>query len=137
MSQANVEIVRRLSEMAYREGVNSAMETAIAEGRFDNDVEWVEDPAWPDAGTYRGLSAIRSVVAQRTDSFDVDQQIERLIDAGDDVVAFVRWNGRGHRSGAETETRLATVTTLRAGKVVRVRFYLDRQDALKAVGLEE
>jgi ketosteroid isomerase-like protein len=49
---------------------------------------------------------------------------------------LARWRGRGSRSGAETETSLATVTTLRGGKIVKVRFYLDRREALRAAGLE-
>jgi len=65
------------------------------------------------------------------------RRTERLIDAGDDVVAFVRWRAQGQSSGAEAEMRLAMVNALRAGKIVRVRFYLDRSEALKAVGLEE
>jgi ketosteroid isomerase-like protein len=31
--------------------------------------------------------------------------------------------------------KLAIVATLRAAKIIRVRFYLDRADALRAVGL--
>ena len=137
MSQENVAIVRGLNELADREGIVAALEATIAADLFDEDVEWVEDPTWPDAGSYRGLSAVRSLVAERTDSFDVDQRVERFIDAGDDVVAFVCWRGRGQSSGAVTEMRLATVTTFQAGKIVRVRFYFDRDEALKAVGLEE
>ena len=136
MSQENVEIVRRLNEVADQEGVSRALEATIAADLFDDDVEWVEDPTWPGAGTYRGLAALRSVVAERTDTLDVAQRIEELFDAGDDVVAFVRWSGRGQASGAEADMRLATVTTFRAGKIVRVRFYFDRHEALKAVGLE-
>jgi ketosteroid isomerase-like protein len=84
---------------------------------------------------YRGVAAVRRLLADRTDTFDFDQHTEELIDAGDDVVAFLRWRGRGHGSGAEAEMRLATVTTLQAGKITRVRFYMDRAEALKAAGL--
>jgi ketosteroid isomerase-like protein len=69
--------------------------------------------------------------------FEIDQQTERLLDAGDDVVAFVRWRARGQSSGAEAEVRLAMVNSLRDGKVVRVRFFLNPDDAVKAVGLEK
>jgi ketosteroid isomerase-like protein len=112
-------------------------DAAIAEGLFDDDLEWVEDPAGPDSGTYRGLSSVRSLVANRMESFEIDQETERLIDAGDDVVALVRWSARGQSSGAEAHVRLAMVNSLRAGKIVRVRFYLDPAEALKAVGVEE
>jgi ketosteroid isomerase-like protein len=113
MSQVNVEIVQRLNEIMDREGVGRVFEAAIAEGLFDDDLEWVEDPAGPDSGTYRGVSAVRSLVADRMEAFEIDQQTERLIDAGDDVVAFVRWRARGQSSGAEAEMRLAMVNSLR------------------------
>ena len=112
-------------------------DTAIDEGLFDDDLEWVEDPSGPDSGTYIGLSAVRSLVADRLEAFAIEQQTERLIDAGDDVVAVVRWRARGQSSGAEAEMRLAMVNSLRGGKIVRVRFFLDPTEALKAVGLEE
>jgi ketosteroid isomerase-like protein len=137
MSQENLELVRRLNEIMDREGVGRVFDAAIAEGLFDDDLEWVEDPSGPDSGTYVGLSAVRSLVADRMEAFEIDQQTERLIDAGDDVVALVRWRARGQSSGAEAEMRLAMVNSLRAGKIVRVRFFLDPAEALKAVGLEE
>jgi ketosteroid isomerase-like protein len=137
MSQQNVEIVRRLNEIMDREGVARVFDTATAEGLFDDELEWVEDPAGPDSGTYRGLSTVRSLVAERMESFAIEQHTERLIDAGEDVVAFVRWRARGQSSGAEAEMRLAMVNSLRAGKIVRVRFYLNPAEALEAVGLQQ
>jgi ketosteroid isomerase-like protein len=137
VSRENLEIVRRLNEIMDREGVARVFDTAIAKGLFDDELEWVEDPAGPDSGTYRGLSAVRSLVADRMEAFEIEQHTERLIDAGDDVVAFVRWRARGQSSGAVAEMRLAMVNSLRAGKVVRVRFFLDRDQALKAVEPQE
>lgn len=133
MSHANVEIVRKFSDAADSGGVEAVF--ARAEEFLHEDVEWIEDPSWPGGGTYRGLPAIRELISERTDSFDFEQHTEKLIDAGDDVVAFIRWRGRGQISGAEAEMKLAIVTTLRAGKIIRVRFYLDRAEALRAVGL--
>jgi ketosteroid isomerase-like protein len=135
MSERNVEIVRRLAQAGDSEGYEAAL--AVAEEIFAEDVEWVEDPSWPGGGAYRGLPAIRALLAERTDSFAIDQITERLIDAGDDVVSFIRWRGRGESSGAEADMRVATVLTLRDGKVTRVRFFLDRAEALRAVGLSD
>jgi ketosteroid isomerase-like protein len=137
MSQENVEVVRRLNEIMDREGVGRVFDTAIAEGLFDDDLEWIEDPTGPDSGTYTGLSAVRSLVEDRLEAFHIDQQTERLVDAGDDVVALVRWRARGQTSGAEAEMRLAMVNSLRDGKIVRVRFFLNPAEALKVLGLEE
>jgi ketosteroid isomerase-like protein len=133
MESTNVEIVRRLARASDEGGFQAAL--PLAEQLFDEQVEWVEDPSWPGAGSYRGIPAIRKLLYERTDSFKFDQHTEKLIDAGDDIVSFIRWRGRGQQSGAEAEMQLATVTTLRSGKIIRVRFYLDRSEALQAVGL--
>jgi ketosteroid isomerase-like protein len=135
MSQANVEIVRRVTQAVDSDGFEAAL--PLFETVCDEQVEWIEDPSWPDAGTYRGVEGLRAVLAERTDAFDFHQQTEKLIDAGDEVVALVRWLGRGHRSGVEAEMQLALVLTLLGGRITRVRFYLNRDEALEAVGLQE
>ena len=57
---------------------------------------------------------------------------------GDDrVVALLHVTGRARLSGIATELRYAVVYTLRDGKILHGREYADRQEALKAVGLEE
>jgi ketosteroid isomerase-like protein len=135
MSQENVEVVRRVTQAVDTDGFEGAL--ALLEAACDEQVEWIEDPSWPDAGTYRGVEGLRAVLAERTDAFDFDQQTEKLVDAGAEVVAFVQWRGRGQHSGAETDMRLAVVFTLRASMITRVRFYLNRSEALDDVGLAE
>ncbi len=46
-------------------------------------------------------------------------------------------HGRGKGSGAVFEARPGWVQTIRDGKVVRIEAYLDRGEALAAVGLSE
>jgi ketosteroid isomerase-like protein len=60
---------------------------------------------------------------------------EELIDAGDDVVVFARVRARTHRDGVLIQHAPAAVCTVRDGQIVRVRFYLERDRALEAVGL--
>lgn len=63
---------------------------------------------------------------------------EELLDLGDDrVLAVLRLEGRARQSGLESEFRYASVYRLRAGKLVEVREYADRGEALDAVGLKE
>jgi ketosteroid isomerase-like protein len=62
---------------------------------------------------------------------------EELIDLRDDrVLAVQRAAGRARLSGAETEIRFAVVYTVRDGKIVGGREYLDRGEALKALSAE-
>jgi ketosteroid isomerase-like protein len=135
MSLENVEIMRQLGQSAENDGLETAL--SLFEEACAEDVEWIEDPAWPGSGTYRGRAGVRAVIEDRTESVDFDQQTERLIDAGDDVVAFLRWRARGRSSGAQGDMRVATVTTFKGGMIIRVRFFLDRAEALKVVGLED
>jgi ketosteroid isomerase-like protein len=60
---------------------------------------------------------------------------EELIDAGDQVVAFVRVHGRGKGSGAAVDARIAQVWTIRSERAIRLEYYGDRTEALKAAGL--
>jgi len=68
---------------------------------------------------------------------DLDASIEEWIDAGDDVIALLRVTVRGRKSGVPVEHHEAHVWTVRNGKLWRLRIYETREEALKAVGLEE
>ena len=58
--------------------------------------------------------------------------------SADTVVVFAQESGRGKDSGIELRSRLITgVYGLREGKIVRFKAYLDRAEALKAVGLRD
>jgi ketosteroid isomerase-like protein len=67
---------------------------------------------------------------------DLTLVAEELVDAGDDrVVALQRITGRAKISGIETEIRFSVVYTLRDGKIIRGREYIDHNEALEAAGL--
>ena len=59
---------------------------------------------------------------------------ERLVDAGDQVVALAAWHARGRTSGAATEWRHGTVWTLKDGRVTSVASHGEPHDALRAAG---
>ena len=62
-------------------------------------------------------------------------EVERMIDAGDEVVVFFRERARSKDSGVSVQFLGATVWTVRDGLVVRTKTYTDRKEALEAVGL--
>ena len=70
-----------------------------------------------------------------TEDFDGwSNQIERLIDAGNDrVIGVFRQSGTGKGSGLPVEVRLATVYELEDGQIVRMRIYLDPDEALEGL----
>ena len=53
------------------------------------------------------------------------------------LVVLVRWVGRGKASGAQGEISMAMVWTVREQAITRIEFFLDRAEALEAVGLRE
>ena len=135
MSQENVEIVRRVIDVMDAGGFEAALPVFLDAAH--PDVEWQEDPAWPGSAAYRGVEQVRQVILDRMDTLDFDQHTEELISVDDKVVALVRWIGRGKTSGAQGELSMAMVWTVREQAITRVEFFLDRGQALEAVGLRE
>ena len=135
MSQENVEVVRRVTDVMDAEGFEAAFPVFLDAAH--SDLEWREDPAWPGSANYRGVEQVRQVIRDRMDTLDFDQQTEDLIPVDDKVLALVRWRGRGKASGAQGEISLAIVWTVRQRAITRLEFFLDRAEALEAVGLSE
>ena len=89
-------------------------------------------------GVLRGRDAVARNVREFTDTFDdfrVD--VEKVFDGGDRILAFVRFRGRAHGSGIPLDLPLAHLWTFRGDLAVEQRVYLDREEALEAVGLRE
>jgi ketosteroid isomerase-like protein len=130
----NVEIVRE-SLSAFTDGGLDA----VAEF-WDADISWRAIEGAPDdVGEMHGPEAVRRYLQDWIDMFDdVTNVAEEVLDLGDNrVVAVQRATGRAKASGVQTNIRYAVVYTLRDGKIVRGREYIDRNQALEAVGLRE
>jgi uncharacterized protein len=134
VSQENVEIVRGLWQAFADGGLDALM------GYFDQEIDWrAMEGAPDDVGEMHGKHAVRRYLQDWLDTFDnITSVPTEMLDVGDDrVVALIHVTGRARLSGIETELRYAIVYTFRDGLIVRGREYADRQQALKAVGLEE
>jgi ketosteroid isomerase-like protein len=64
-------------------------------------------------------------------------ELQRVIDAGDQVVALVHEYRRGRGSGVAVEADIALVYGFKEGKVVRIEPYMSQAVALEAAGLSE
>jgi hypothetical protein len=62
---------------------------------------------------------------------------DEFIDAGAAVVVVTRLEWRGKGSGAHGETAIVVAFWLRASKVFREESFIERAEALEAVGLRE
>ena len=67
-----------------------------------------------------------------------EDNVQELIDAGEQVIVRGDERGRGRTSGVEVEwAGNAGVWTIRDGKIIRVAWFASREEALEAVGLSE
>jgi ketosteroid isomerase-like protein len=137
MSQGNVEIVRRYFELLNGGGLDAIRDDPIAE-RIDPEIEFHEDPAFPEAGVYRGREKIEAYIEQfQTHLADHQVQVREARDLGDRVLALVHETGRGAGSGAAVEWDAAFLFSFRGGRMVRVETYLDQAKALAEAGLRK
>jgi ketosteroid isomerase-like protein len=144
MSQENVELVRRLyAEGPFRLAVNPDDERALVDRLFRNYYD--ENVAIRMPGDYpegeqvlRGREGLAQLLAMLRDTWtEFRFEPERFIDAGDRVAVFVRVLAEGGTSGVATERETAHIWTVRDGRLSSVQIYLDRAQAVEAVGLQE
>ena len=135
MSQENVESFKRFADANNRRDV----EALLAE--LDPEVEWqsaVLTSLGGEATVHRGHDGVREMLRDLYEAFSEFQvEFSDIRDLGDRVVAIGRWITRGEESGVETTPPLASVVDFKDGKAIRVRSYLDPQEALEAAGLRE
>jgi ketosteroid isomerase-like protein len=128
VTEANVEVVRRLFELYERDGFEGVLET------MDEDI-LIEIPpdlsAEPDE--YRGHDGARRYFAGFVGMIDdVRYEAIELIPVDDAVVAHIRLSGRGASSGLDVDLDAFVVHELSNGLIVRMRPYADREEALAA-----
>jgi ketosteroid isomerase-like protein len=132
MSQRNVEVVQRVVQCFADQDIEAALKDIDPEATLD----WSNSNAL-DSGVYAGHAAWRAFMQARDDALGerhVDSA-ELLTPAADTVVLVGRVREQGRASGVAVETRGATVWTLRDGKVICLKVYQSRDEALEAVGL--
>ena len=88
---------------------------------------------------YRGPDGVRQWLGDLARDWEYFQPVyEEYRDLGDRVLVLGRWRARGRVSGVELENQPAAwLYEIKDGKVVRMRTFTDRAEALEAVGLSE
>jgi ketosteroid isomerase-like protein len=102
------------------------------------DVEWTFSDRLPDAtGHIRGRGEVRKFFQNFTgDWSQIRIRADRVVDAGDHVVANVEFLARG-RDGIEVSMCFVHVWTVRDGRIVRFRGFQSFDEALEAVGARD
>ena len=131
MSQQNMEIVRRFNEAGDRNDLPAILEL------LDPGFEWWDRTDDPGATVHRGHEGFVRHLAELEADVELWVEVKELIDAGEYVVAPARVHGHGRTSGAPFEEHEVHVFRLRDGKILELREYRDKAEALEAVGLSE
>jgi ketosteroid isomerase-like protein len=135
----NVELVRR----AYRvledlrndpDGPADRLVRELMHKQFELHLP----PVYPDSHVFRGPDGLKRWTLKFKEIWGEWRfEVQRYLDAGDRVVALIHVVAEGGKSGVHLERDTAHVWTLADGQVTRCEVYLDRSEALKALGLKE
>jgi ketosteroid isomerase-like protein len=130
MSAQNLELVRKGYEAWNRHDLD-----AVAR-MLHPDVSWHGYSHVPEPGELRGREEVRRWLERFLEVWgELEIELIEVTDAGEQVVALVRFKGRGSGSGIEVESGVdAHVWTIRDRKVTSVRLFQGTREALEAVG---
>ena len=135
MSQENVEAFKRFADANNRRDVEALLD------ELDADVEWhsaVLSSLGGEETVHRGHDGVREMLRDLYEAFSEFQvEFSDIRDRGDRIVAIGRWITRGEESGVEVTPPLASVVDFRNGKAIRVKSYLDPEDALVDSAMQE
>jgi ketosteroid isomerase-like protein len=123
-------IALRAAYAAFNQGnIDGAVEP------LDPHIEWSEPAEFPGGGTYHGRDGAKQYLAQSRAAWaEIISEPEQFIPAGNRIVVFVHARLRPKNSNQWQETRLADVYTFGNGKVIQMRAFADRQEALRWAG---
>jgi ketosteroid isomerase-like protein len=135
MSQADADTIRRAYEVWNESGP-----AAVTAQFWAEDAVYREGPGWPGGG---GVFTGRAAALARMEALvelagPIKVELDELIEVGDGrFVACTRMVGESAASEAPYTQSFAVVQRLRDGLIVQADYYLDRAQALEAVGLSE
>ena len=133
MPDSNLELTRRAFEAIEERGLDAALEF------MDPEVEFEPPEDAPEGrGVFKGHEAVRDRWDLLLDPFgDVRLRADEFVEAdAQTVIAVFRIQARGRASGAPVEMRVAHLVTVRDGKAIRIRAFLDPDQAKRAAGLD-
>jgi ketosteroid isomerase-like protein len=132
MSRENVDKSRDFIDAYNRRDFDAAVRD------FDPEIDWVL-PARQSSDSCRGPDEVIRFFEGLDETFeDLRLHPQEYVDAGDRVATRLRHSGRGIASGVEIDEELFhQVATFRDGRIVRMEYFADWNEALDAAGLRE
>ena len=102
---------------------------------WSDDFEWHNDPSWPGQRVYYGRdTVVRFLEEEVADIIHLGEiDVERIESVGDELVICMMAHTRGHDSNVDIgKVPIFHVARVRDGRVVRVRAFLDEDQAMAA-----
>lgn len=131
MARADVEFLRDGYEALARGDIESF--TALSRERLGPDFEFHH--VW-DGRVLRGFEGTMEWISDTRETWEgYSQDVEELIELGEDVVVVLRISARGGGSGVPVAQQLAVLWTFEDGKAIRARSFTSREEALAAAGM--
>jgi ketosteroid isomerase-like protein len=125
------QFVRRMYDAFLSEGFETA-----AHRFFAPDIEYHDDPQWPDSGAHHGRDAVIARFLEVIEVLGVHSaSVERVVDAGDEVAWIVQFAGRSPSTDAPNAHRWGYVGRLHEGRLAYFRAYYDPDEALATAGV--
>ena len=112
----------------------AAEDDARLSATLDPDVVWFGTRGGLDqAQVLRGPEAVIAYMREIREPWEqFDFKVERLIEVGDAVVAFMHETGQSRHGGPEMQSDTAVIIKVRQQRIVEMTGYLDRDEALRA-----
>jgi ketosteroid isomerase-like protein len=131
MSEQNVELLRRWFEGFNARDIEAVIAVCDPRGVFTSTF------AVGGAAVYHGHDGMRRYFADLAEAWgdEIRLEPEAYFDLGERTLAFSVSRGRGRHSGAEVTMPVASVARWRDGRMVSLKGYAHREDALRDLGV--
>ncbi len=127
---SNIDVIKRLYQ-AFAEGDIDSVSALL-----DPSIEWIESDGIPYGGVFKGYEAVLNGVFAKIgaewDNFTA--HVDQFIDAGDIVVTLGTDSATYKATGKKMIAPTASIWTLKNGKVVKFRQYIDTLAVVNAIG---
>ena len=133
MPERNIELQRRAVEAFHARDVEAFIAC------LDPNVEYHSVMTVPGGAVYHGHGGVRKYFRDFKDAWGDDFRVEpeAFFDLGEHTLMFYSVHGLGRRSGADVAMPGAQVCRWRDGLMVYGKAYVNREDALRDLGVSE
>jgi ketosteroid isomerase-like protein len=131
MSQANVEVVRRIIDALGGGDLDSALESTTP----DFEADW-SNSRGVERGVYRGRDQVRESLRSSPEAWaSLEWEVKEFVELRDEQVLIVsQLRMRGLGSEVEVAASGASIWTFRNGRAAGFTLYQSRAEALEAAG---